>query len=207
MLSLPFREYLSDMTDEDLVRRAVGGDQAALLLLYERHRRAVFQVAYRLTGSHEDAVDIAHDCFMTLIREPGRFDPTRASLRTYLLAITRNLSVSHHRRTRRQTNLDAVDEAEQGRAPHDPQTQAIRRDLARHVRSAVLALPAMQREAIVLVEYEGLTIAEAAAVVGADLGAVSARLHRARAALRQKLSTLLRHSAGASHRKLERHHE
>lgn len=183
------------MTDEDLVRRAVSGDPAALLLLYERHRRAVFQVAYRLTGSHEDAVDITHDCFMTLIREPRRFDPTKASLRTYLLAITRNLSVSHHRRARRQTPLDEIDEHDQRRASPDPQALAIRGEVSRRVRHAVLALPATQREVIVLVEYEGLTLAEAAAVVGADVGAVSSRLHRARASLRQKLSGLLTRAA------------
>ncbi len=49
------------MTDEVLVKRAADGDEAAFLLLYERHRRAVYHVAYRLTGSREAAEDITHD--------------------------------------------------------------------------------------------------------------------------------------------------
>ena len=92
------------MTDERLLNRASRGDEAAFLLLYERHRDAVFRFAYRLLGSVGSAEDVTHDCFLSLLKQPGKFDASRASLRTYLLAAARNLSIgkiARHRDYRR----------------------------------------------------------------------------------------------------------
>ena len=179
------------MTDETLVKEAAGGNEAAFLLLYERHRRAVYQVAYRLTGSREAAEDVTHDCFMSLIRRTDRFDPTRAPLRIYLLAISRNLAVSQHRWSSARVELTAIDEHDPPTTDADPHTRLIARERAARVRQAIGALPVLQREVVVLVEYEELTLAEASAVVGANVGAVSSRLFRARAALRRMLSATL----------------
>jgi RNA polymerase sigma-70 factor (ECF subfamily) len=63
-------------------------------------------------------------------------------------------------------------------------------EMAREVRTAVLELPPLQREVVLLVEYEGLSLADTAQVVGAEVGAVKARLHRARESLRQRLESL-----------------
>src|SRR5438552_11804868 len=52
----------------------------------ERYRDPIFRFAYRLLGSVEAAEDVTHDCFLSLIKDPGRFDSSRASLRTYIYA-------------------------------------------------------------------------------------------------------------------------
>ncbi|HKG16014.1 MAG TPA: sigma factor, partial [Pyrinomonadaceae bacterium] len=80
------------MTDEKLLQRAGRGDEAAFLTLYERHRDTVFRFAYRMLGSAALAEEVAHDCFLSLVRRPDAFDPSRAALRTYLYAAVRNLS-------------------------------------------------------------------------------------------------------------------
>ena len=81
------------VTDERLLERAASGDGTAFQILYERYRDGIFRFAYRLIGSIEAAEDVTHDCFLSLIKEPGRYDPGRASLRTYLYAAARNLAL------------------------------------------------------------------------------------------------------------------
>ncbi|MDX6696053.1 MAG: polymerase sigma-70 factor, subfamily [Blastocatellia bacterium] len=179
------------MTDERLLTRASRGDEAAFLLLYERHRDAVFRFAYRLLGSTGLAEDITQDCFLSLLRQPTRFDASRASLRTYLLAAARNLSFKQFRNA---GNDVAVEElAEELRTPEgsEPLRRLLDEELSNEVRRAVESLPPLQREAVILFEFEELSLAEIAEVVGAETGTVKARLHRARQRLKRILAPYL----------------
>jgi RNA polymerase sigma-70 factor (ECF subfamily) len=175
------------MTDEKLLKKASRGDEAAFLLLYERHRDAVFRFAYRVLGTVALAEDVTHDCFLSLIRRPQAFDPVRATLRTYLLAAARNLALKHFRG--REGDVSVEEFAEDLRSPvsSEPLHKLLDEELAAQVRTAISSLPPLQREAIVLFEYEDLTLAEIAEVVGADIGTVKARLHRARQRLKRLL--------------------
>ncbi|HKO96266.1 MAG TPA: RNA polymerase sigma factor [Pyrinomonadaceae bacterium] len=178
-------------TDELLLERAGTGDPAAFLQIYERHRGPVFRFSYRLAGSVETAEDITHDCFLSLIRKPGNFEAGRASLRTYLLSAARNLWLKQLRTQGRELALDDLD----GDAFVEPSREPLRRVLDQElnltVKEAVSALPPLQREALVLFEYEGLALNEIADLVGTDVGAVKARLHRARRRLRSSLQPYL----------------
>ena len=173
-------------TDELLLQRAGEGDQAAFLDLYDRYRQPVFRFAYRLLGSVEIAEDVTHDCFLSLIRKPENFRPERASLKTYLFAAARNLSLKHFRDQGREAGMDEVTQE-----PESPRRGPLRRlldeELAAHVRDAVLSLPPLQREALVLFEYEELSLNEVAEIAGTDVGAIKARLYRAREGLRRFL--------------------
>jgi RNA polymerase sigma-70 factor (ECF subfamily) len=175
-------------TDEALVARAAGGDEAAFLALYERHRDAIFRFAYRLLGAPALAEDIAHDCFLGLLRRPAAFDPARASLRTYLYAAARNLVLKQFRRPGVEVTLEDLHDELHAEESEQPLRRLLAAEVSEAVRRAVLNLPPLQREALVLFEYEELTLAEIAAVVGADVGAVKARLARARENLRRQLA-------------------
>ena len=179
------------ITDELLLRQAGEGDQAAFQELYERHRLPVFRFAYRLLGSIEAAEDVTHDCFLSLIRRPDSFDPDRASLRTYLFAAARNLAMKHFRRLGREGSLDELAEGQVASSKQEPLRRVLREELADQVREAVLALPPLQREAVVLFEYEDLSLSEIAAITQSDVGAVKARLYRARERLRRTLRPYL----------------
>lgn len=159
--------------------------------LYQAHRTPVFRFAYRLLGSVEQAEDITHDCFLSLLRTPGNFNPGRASLRTYLLAAVRNLALKQFRRGGRETALE--DGAEELPTPvrEQPLGRLLDQELALKVKEAILGLPPLQREALILFEYEDLTLNEIASVVGTDVGAVKARLFRARERLRTILQPYL----------------
>lgn len=173
------------MTDGNLLQTAARGDEAAFRLLYERHREVVFRFAYRMLQSVELAEEITHDCFLSLIKKPSRFDASRASLKTYLCAAARNQAIKHLQRevTREELNPDLPI------SDHwNPLKQVIGAELTAVVREAIAALPPLQRESVILFEYEDLSLAEIALIVNADVGTVKARLHRGREKLRQLLA-------------------
>ncbi|MBD0373515.1 MAG: RNA polymerase sigma factor [Pyrinomonadaceae bacterium] len=175
------------MTDEQLLQRASRGDEAAFLLLYERHRDAVFRFAYRMLGQSAQAEDVTQECFLSLVRRPEGFDESRAKLRTYLLGAARNISLKSLRRQGQEVGLEEFTEEPDLERSEEPLRKLLDEELAFEVSRAVAALPPLQREALVLYEYEELSLKEVAEVVETDVGTVKARLHRARARLRRAL--------------------
>jgi len=178
-------------TDELLLARAGAGDPAAFIQLYERHRAGVFRFAYRLSGRVEAAEDITHDCFLSLIKKPGNFQPGRASLRTYLLSAARNLWLKQLRTSDRESAMDEFEENQFISQDKEPLSRLLDDELSVKVQEAVCSLPPMQREALVLFEYEGLALSEIAGIIGTDVGAVKSRLYRAREGLRNSLRPYL----------------
>jgi RNA polymerase sigma-70 factor, ECF subfamily len=175
-------------TDELLLKRAGDGEQGAFLELYERHREPIFRFAYRLLGSVELAEDVTHDCFLGLIRKPENFRAELGSLRTYLFACTRNLALKHFRSSGREATLEEVKDEPQVPAKSQPLGRLLDQELTTHIQEAVLGLPPLQREALILFEYEGLSLNEIAQITGTEVGAIKGRLFRAR----ETLKTLLR---------------
>ena len=159
--------------------------------VYERHRDTIFRFSYRLSGSVEAAEDITHDCFLSLINKPYNFQPDRGSLRTYLLSAARNLWLKWLRSSGRELALDEFAEDQFITADREPLRQLLDDELSVIVQEAVSSLPPLQREALVLFEYEGLALNEIANLVGTDVGAVKSRLHRARERLRNTLRPYL----------------
>ena len=178
-------------TDELLLQRAGEGDQAAFVELYERHRLPVFRFAYRLLGSVENAEDVTHDCFLSLVRKSENFRPGRASLRTYLFAAARNLALKHFRDAGRDESWDELADEPSLTAKQEPLRRLLDEELSNQVREAVMSLPPLQREALVLFEYEDLSLSEIAAITQSEVGAIKARLFRAREGLKRILRPYL----------------
>ena len=180
------------MTDERLLAQAADGDEAAFQILYERYRDPIFRFAYRLLGSVEAAEDVTHDCFLSLIKAPGRFDANKASLRTYIYSAARNQAAKRYNSFDREAPIDDLTEEPAAGDRHEPMQRVLDDELASEVGRAIASLPPLQREALVLFEYEELSLAEIAAVVGVDANTVKARLFRAREKLRSRLDRYFR---------------
>ena len=150
--------------------------------IFEANKDAVFGFAWRMTGSPTVAEDIAQECFLQLLKSPARYDGARGSIRAWLLGIARNLILKRWLAEDRWLSLD--EEA----YFVDPPVHDCRADEL--VARAVQSLPPLQREALVLVEYEGMTLEETARAVAVEVGTVKARLHRARENLRRALKPL-----------------
>jgi RNA polymerase sigma-70 factor (ECF subfamily) len=126
-----------------------------------------------------------------LIRKPGNFQPGRASLRTYLLSAARNLWMKQLRTSTRESAVEEFDEDQFISGDKEPLGRLLDDELAVKVREAVSSLPPLQKEALVLFEYEGLALSEIAGITGTDVGAVKSRLYRAREGLRNVLRPYL----------------
>lgn len=174
-------------SEAELVARAAKGETEAFRKLYEAHEATLFRFAYRLTNARDVAEDLTQECFLRLMRAAG-FDEERGSLRQFLYGMMRNLARQRQQANGREVNWDedALGRPETAvAAGHDLLESG---ELAAIVHTAIATLPPLQREAIVLCELEELSLDEAAAVVGADVGALKSRLHRAREGLRRRLA-------------------
>lgn len=173
------------MTDGLLLQRARRGDETAFLLLYERHKAPVFRFALRVIGCVDMAEDVTHDCFLALLASENSFDERRGALRSYLFGIARNCALARARTADRELDIDRVDEPMDERK--DPLRLVLEREVADAVACAVAALPLLQREVLVLFEFEECSLRDIAGIVGAEIGVVKSRLHRARENLRVRL--------------------
>jgi RNA polymerase sigma-70 factor, ECF subfamily len=183
------------VTDDVLLRKSARGDEAAFTELYRRYQAPLFRFALRMAGNRWAAEEIVQDVFMTLMRDPKKFDVERGTLGGYLYGIARNRIMKHQERLPRELPLDL--EVEEGNATlakwSDEKTPAQwaelkqRREMVRH---AVMQLPVEFREAIVLCELEELSYEEAAAALECPIGTIRSRLHRGRALLLAKLEIL-----------------
>lgn len=206
------------LNDGVLLRRASKGNEDAFTLLYRRHEAGLFRFALRMTGNTWAAEEIVQDVFMTLIRDPRKYDAERGTVGAYLYGIARNRVMKHFERAPREVSLE--EHAENGAngahrangapggngngmASSSPTPAQWMESVERmeHVRAAVLELPAEFREAVVLCELEELSYEEAAKLAGCPIGTIRSRLHRGRALLLAKLEMLRgmprRFSAGA----------
>jgi RNA polymerase sigma-70 factor (ECF subfamily) len=181
--------------DDVLLRRAAKGDEDAFALLYRRHQAALYRFALRMTGNAWASEEIVQDVFMTLMRQPKKYDVARGALGAYLFGIARNRVMKHLERLPREVPLDEQNEngSRGGAAVVDaitPMHRAEQQERMEQVRAAVLDLPAEFREAVVLCELEELSYEEAAQRIGCPIGTIRSRLHRGRALLLAKLEML-----------------
>ena len=174
-------------TDQVLLARAAAGDLEAFGVIYGRYHHVVYRFARGMTGAGDAAEDVAHDAFLALLDDAGRFDPRRASLTTYLYGIVRNLCRQRLRRMSRWQPM-AADLVEPSAAGGDPVAEA---QMARLVRRALATLPSRYRELVLLCDLHDLSYAEAAQVTGASVPAVRSRLHRGRQRLKAAMTAQL----------------
>jgi RNA polymerase sigma-70 factor (ECF subfamily) len=181
--------------DDVLLRRAAKGDEEAFTLLYRRHQAAMYRFALRMTGSTWAAEEILQDVFMTLVRDPKKYDAARGTLGAFLYGVARNRVMKYLERLPREIPLEEKNEdgSGSGIVLQDASTPAIwaeRRERMQQVRAAVMDLPAEFREAVILCELEEMSYEEAAQMAGCPIGTIRSRLHRGRALLMAKLEML-----------------
>ena len=170
--------------DELTLRRAQRGDERAWRDLIERFERPVHALIWRLLAGRAQhrAEDLTQETFVRVLRALPGFDPTGpATLASWILTIATRLALNELRRP------------DHGALPAEPagsdRTDAPleRQRLGAAIARAVAALPDAQRAVFVLREYEGFGYEEIAAALEIDVGTVSSRLTRARAAMRAAL--------------------
>jgi RNA polymerase sigma-70 factor (ECF subfamily) len=167
----------ADRTDRETMERLSTGDLGALERLYEHYGAMSYSIAYRITGDSGAAEDVVQEAFLGVWRNATRYADARGTVRTWLLSIVHHRAVDAVRRRRPTTELPGT---EAGLPPSltMPDTWAeVAAGLDRaSVQAALSRLSEVQREAIELAYFSGLTQTEIAQRTGVPLGTVKGRL-------------------------------
>jgi RNA polymerase sigma-70 factor, ECF subfamily len=179
-------DFASDVAAVD---RTAGGDAEALALLYDRHAKLVFSLAYRILGDPAEAEEVVQEVFSQAWLQADRYDPARAPVIAWLLMMTRSRAIDRRRarqaspvaETARGVLPDVADAAEL------PDARALSADQVGRLRRALRGLPLVQRLPIELAYYEGLTQTEIADQLEQPLGTVKTRIRLGLQKLREAM--------------------
>jgi RNA polymerase sigma-70 factor, ECF subfamily len=179
-------------TDDDLLRQLIAGDDRAFVALYRKYQATIYRFAFLICGRPNVAEDVTQEVFLTLIREPQRYDSSRGTLLSYLYGIARNHILRSLKRERAYIPLNQESEDENFSPPlisnEDPFRDYGRNEVVRIVRQAVLSLPPRYREVVVLCDFQDFSCADAAAALNCAVGTVFSRLNRGHLLLLKKLA-------------------
>jgi RNA polymerase sigma-70 factor (ECF subfamily) len=183
----------ADLQAEDVesLRLIVSGDQGAAAGLYDRHSRALYSLILRILGDEGEAEDVLQEVFVQAFRQAGRYDAARGAVAAWLLMMARSRAIDRlrTRRTRvegRTGEVQVLDDLPD--AQPDAASVMLDEEQTRLVREALGELPLLQRVAIELAYYEGLSHTEIAARLEQPLGTVKTRIRLGLLKLRDVLA-------------------
>jgi RNA polymerase sigma-70 factor (ECF subfamily) len=179
---------MEPMTDIELVERARGGDDDAFRILVERHSRAIYRSAYRITANAADADDVVQEAFLRSYRALASFD-SRATFTTWLhrIAINCALDLIDSRKRRDGRIDDGGDLASIASTDASPDRVVLGAEMQRAIARAMAELTGNERTAFVLRHFEGMPLEEIGQILGTRLNATKNTVFRAVKKLRQQL--------------------
>ena len=169
----------SQAEDVESLRRVVSGDQGAAAVLYDRHARPLYSLILRILGDETEAEDVLQEVFVQAFRQAGRYDASRGVVAAWLLMMARSRAIDRLRARRSRVEgrtgevqvLNDVPDAQP-----DVASAMLDEERTRLVREALAELPLLQRMAIELAYYEGLSHTEIAERLEQPLGTVKTRI-------------------------------
>ena len=180
--------------DWQLVRRSQAGDQQAFRELFDRYHRQVVALAVGMTGSGDDAMDVAQETFVRAHKNLASF-LGESSFYTWLYRIAVNVAIDFRRRQSRRAEVlpsEPIDETvADAERTIDPRREVERRELGARILQGIDELTPEHKAAIILREIEGLSYEDISKVMQCSKGTVMSRLHYARKKLQAKLRDLL----------------
>lgn len=180
---------ISTAEDREAVARMIDGDQNGLAALYDRHGRFVYSLALRIVRDQADAEDVTQDVFVQVWRQADRFDPARGSVVGWMLTITRARAIDVlRRRGTRPTSVGDVTAFDTSDDTPGQDMQIAWAQRTREVRTALESLPLLQRLAVELAFFDGLTHAQIAEQLDVPLGTVKTRVRHGLLRLRDRLA-------------------
>ena len=194
VIASPIGRSVEDRSaDLAVVGRMSRGDETALGQLYDRHARPVYSLALRILQDTAEAEDVVQEVFTQAWRDVSRYDPRRGAPAAWLLTMARSRSIDRLRA--RRVRPEGKTQPTLDREIHDipdqrslPDEQLLSTELIVRVRRALAELPLLQRAALELAYYEGLTHAEIAERLEQPLGTVKTRIRLAMIKLREVLA-------------------
>jgi RNA polymerase sigma-70 factor (ECF subfamily) len=165
------------LAEEDLISLVGGGDAEAFTLLYDRHSRAAYSLAYRTMNGRQVAEDLLQDSFIKVWRSAGGYRVGRGSVRTWILSIVRNRAIDQFRSdaSRRRTR-DEVEASTPTSYPSEAFAETWRNTQQEQMREVLKMLPQEQLRILELAYFSGYTHVEIAERLCLPLGTVKGRM-------------------------------
>jgi RNA polymerase sigma-70 factor, ECF subfamily len=190
-------ENFDNCPDVLLLRRALAGDEAAFLVLYERLKGGIFRYAFYMTNSRTVAEEVTQEVFILLLKEGGGYREERGDVGAFAFGIARNFIRRIERRESKYEPIpdgDSVTELLGGliSEPESVSRELIRNEVTAQVQAAIASLPDHYRHAVVLCDLCELSYEQAASRLHCAVGTIRSRLNRAHAILAEKLKLLRR---------------
>jgi RNA polymerase sigma-70 factor (ECF subfamily) len=173
--------------DRAALERMARGDEDALAELYDRHGRLVYSLALRIVRDQRDAEEIVQEVFSQAWRQSGRYSAGRGSVVAWVLTLTRSRAIDRVRGRRARPEA-AANQTAMVDLPDSAPAADEQLAWAAQVRAALDSLPFLQRTAIELAFYDGLTHAEIADRLEQPLGTVKTRIRQGLLKLRDRLA-------------------
>jgi RNA polymerase sigma factor (sigma-70 family) len=194
----PSNAVTDHAADEDLMLAYAAGQAQAFDTLFARHKAPLYRFLLRHCGNAGVAEELFQDLWMSVVRARATYTPT-AKFTTWVYTLARHRLIDHWRAHGQVGFVSIDDEAEDAQARvasiagprvDEPETRVESAEIARRLFSALAELPALQREAFLLQQEAGLSLAEIAVITGAGEETVKSRLRYATARLRTALEPL-----------------
>jgi RNA polymerase sigma-70 factor (ECF subfamily) len=180
-------------SDNSLIARCLGGDDAAWEELVRQYSRQIYGLCYRFTGSGQVAQDLTQEVYLRVFRTLKTFRAAEGSFSTWLTRVTRNLLIDHYRRTRQDRATDSIEEqlpmledsspAASIRADHT----VAGREASEILQATLRKLSPDLREAVILRDLQEMEYREIAHALGIPEGTVKSRINRGRVELARLL--------------------
>jgi RNA polymerase sigma-70 factor (ECF subfamily) len=177
MVSMGLGRQFMLLADKDLIFHVGRGDAGAFAVLYDRHGRAAYSLAYRMMGEKQAAEDVVQDAFLKAWRGAGSYRTERGSVRTWMLSIVHNRGIDQLRSlaSRRRTQ-DRVEASAPTSQPSEAFAETWRNSQREQVREALSNLPPEQLKILELAYFSGYTHVEISELLGLPLGTVKGRM-------------------------------
>lgn len=177
--------------DRELIESAQSGNKEAFAVLVQQYHKNIYNLAYRMTGNREDAMDVTQEVLFRAYRALASFQPDKPFL-PWVYRITWNICADRGRKIGRTPQEDSIDEMEEGtaRIPSSspaPDAMYEHKELAEMLKTAIAELPDGYRELIVMFHVDGLSIKEVSDVTGMKETVIKNRLYRGRQMMRRIL--------------------
>lgn len=174
--------------DRELIERLKNGDKNAFREVYARYSQVVFNLAFRMLRSREEAEEVVQEIFLQVWNKAGTYDPERGAISTWIVNIARSRAIDKLRTLGYRDQTTELIEDRVNSRSDDSSIVEDREESRKVIREALNSLPENQRVAIEIVFFEGLTHIEAAERLNEPVGTIKTRIRLGVSKLKEKIA-------------------